>query len=194
MTCELTEVALGHRLVLMYDLIDLNSRNKVDIPVSIESKMDQLESALLFWKNNFSEISTPSAKFLAYTLDNMYDEENLSQTVLKGDDIQRVNALAELCAQYGFSLSLAKLELRVRHESHEGMAEEFLELQHVVKLDGNIMSDVIPWSASQIVQPNLSKIFDPESVSDFVSNGRALNQVHHKFVSHNHARSHTAFS
>lgn len=48
MTCELTEVALGNRLVLMYDLIDLDSRDKVDMPVSLESKMDRLESAFLF--------------------------------------------------------------------------------------------------------------------------------------------------
>ena len=88
----------------MYDLIDLDSREKAGIPVPLESRMENLESAFLFWKNNYSELDISSAKFLAYTLDNMYDGQSLSHTVLKGDDIQRVNVLAELSPKYGFSL------------------------------------------------------------------------------------------
>ncbi|OAF58947.1 hypothetical protein VC83_06074 [Pseudogymnoascus destructans] len=171
MTCELTEVALGHRLVLMYEQIDLDSRDKVNIPVSLENKMDLLESVFLFWKNSYAELITSSAKFLACTLDNMYDGHSLSHTVLEGDDNQRVNVLSELCSKHGFSLCLAKLALRVIRESHEGPAEEFLELQDLVKLDGTIVLDMVPWSASQVVQTNLSDVFNTENTSSYISNG-----------------------
>lgn len=79
MMCELTEETLGHRFILLYDLIDLNSRNKVHIPVSLESRMYKLESAFLFWKNNYPKLDTSSAKCLACTLDNMYDGHGLSR-------------------------------------------------------------------------------------------------------------------
>ncbi|KFY40855.1 hypothetical protein V495_05219 [Pseudogymnoascus sp. VKM F-4514 (FW-929)] len=165
LTCELTEVALGHRLVLLYDLIDLNSRDKVDIPVSLEHRTDRLEAALLFWKNSYSELSTTSGKVLVYTLDHIYGEQNLSHAVLEGDDIQRVNVLSELCPKHGFSLYLAILELHVRQEIHTGPTDEFLELHHVVKLDGTTVLDMAPCSASQIVQSNLSDASGTENVS-----------------------------
>ncbi|OBT63118.1 hypothetical protein VE03_07464 [Pseudogymnoascus sp. 23342-1-I1] len=179
MTFELTEVTSGHRLVLTYDLIDLRARDKVDIPVPLESKMEKLESAFQFWKNSYSEQNASSARFLAYTLDNMYDGQSLSHTVLKGDDARRVNVLAELSPKYGFTLCLAKLELQVRRESHKCPSEGILELQGVVQLDGTIMLDVVPWSASQMVQTYLST----ENASSFISNGegRAV-KVRHQFA------------
>ncbi|KFY11473.1 hypothetical protein V492_04441 [Pseudogymnoascus sp. VKM F-4246] len=183
MLCELTEVTSGHRLVLQYDLIDLDSRDKVVVPISLESKKDDVESALMFWKNNYSEQSTPSAKFLAYTLDNMYDEQSLSHTVLEGDDAQRVNVLTGLCKKCRLHPFLAKLELRVGRENHEGPTKELLELQHVVHLNGRKFCDAAPWGASQIVQPNLSDVFKSENVSGFIGNGdTCVDQVYYRFV------------
>ena len=184
MTCELTEVALGHRLVLMYDLIDLDSRDKADIPVSLESKMDQLESAFLFWKNSYSELNSPSAKFLAYMLDNTYGEQKMSQSALEGDDIQRVNDLAGMCSKHGFCLYLAEVIMRLRPESHEGPTEKTLELQKVVRLSGTRLLARAPWTASQIVQPDLSNVFDTEDVSRFIGNCTGgIVQVDIRFVS-----------
>ncbi|KFX96862.1 hypothetical protein V490_03093 [Pseudogymnoascus sp. VKM F-3557] len=183
LTCELTEVTLGYRLVLMYDLIDLKSRDKVDIPVSLEIKLGRLESALQFWKNNYSKLSSLSAKFLAYTLDNMYDEQRLSYGVLQEDDIQRVDALAQLCPKYGLYLYLAGLELRVRGGNYEGPTEEFLELRHVVNLDSTLVLGVAPCSASQIVQTNLSGVFNIENISDTTSDRESgVFQVYRRFV------------
>lgn len=186
LTCELTEVTLGHRLVLMYDLIDLNSRDKVDIPVSPEIKLGRLESALQFWKNYYSEPSTLSGKFLTYTLDNMYDEQRLSYDVLQEDDIRRVDALGQLCPKYGLYLYLAGLELRVKGGNYEGPTEELLELQHVVNLDGTLVLGVAPCSASQIVQTNLSGVFNIENISDTTSDrGSGVFQVYRRFISYN---------
>jgi hypothetical protein len=168
----------------MYDLIDLNSRDKVDVPVSLEHRTDRLEAALLFWKNSYSELSTTSGKVLVYTLDHIYGEQNLSHAILEGDDIQRVNVLSELCPKHGFSVYLAILELHVRQEIHTGSTNEFLELHHVMKLDGTTVLDMAPCSASQIVQSNLSDAFDTENVSRiFSEGGGGVVQVCHRVVS-----------
>jgi hypothetical protein len=85
LTSELTEISQGNRLVLMYDLIKIDSdgsENVPDAPISFWQKMDQLESAFQFWKSNFSEQASSCPKFLAYALDNMYDEHKLSRVIL----------------------------------------------------------------------------------------------------------------
>lgn len=183
---------MGHRFILLYDLIDLNSRNKVHIPVSLETKIDKLESAFLFWKNNYSKLGTSSASFFAWTLDNMYDGHGLSRAVLRGDDVQRVNALAELNPKHGFSLFLAKLGLRVRRESHEGPTEEFLELKGVVNLDGTSVLDMVPWSSSQVIQSNLINVFNTGNTSSITTNGGVgILHVDYRFVSYFSFDTHT---
>ncbi|OBT71766.1 hypothetical protein VF21_09404 [Pseudogymnoascus sp. 05NY08] len=183
---ELTEISQGNRLVLMYDLIKIDSdgsENVLDAPTSFWQKMDQLESAFQFWKSNFSEQASSCPKFLAYALDNMYDEHKLSRVILQGDDYQRVNGLLQLCKRHGFIICLAKLQLRVGRE-RGGQIREHLEVQRVVQLDGTKVFDVAPLDASDIVQDNtFSEALNNGHVSGFIGSDRAnIDQVYHRFA------------
>ncbi|OBT86627.1 hypothetical protein VE02_04455 [Pseudogymnoascus sp. 03VT05] len=179
---ELTEVTLGNRLVLTYNLIDISHENVPDVPTSFWQKMDLLESAFLFWKSSYTKQASCCPKFLAYTLDNMYDEHSLSCVALQGDDYQRVNALLQLCKRHRLILYLAKLRLQVERET-SGQVEELLELQHVVQLDGTKVFDVAPFSASDIVQNTFSDSLDSREVSGSIgNNGANGNQVYHRFA------------
>lgn len=86
------------------------------------------------------------------------------------DDVQRVNALSKLSPKHGFSLFLAKLGLRVRRESHEEPTGEFFEIKGVVNLDATTVLDKVSWSSSQVVQSNLSNVFNTANTSSITSN------------------------
>lgn len=181
------EVCQGNRLVLMYDLIKIdssNSENVLDAPTSFWQKMDRLGSAFRFWKSNFTEQDSPCPKFLVYTLENMYDEQNLSRTILQGDDYKRVNGLLQLCKNHGFILYLAKLQLRVGTD-RGGQIGEHLELHHVVQLDGAKVFDMAPLRVSDVIQDNISSdSLNREEVASFIrNNGADIDQVYHRFVS-----------
>jgi hypothetical protein len=160
------------------------SENVPDAPTSFWQKMDQLESAFQFWKSNYSEQASSCPKFLAYTLDNMYDEHKLSRVILQGDDYQRVNGLLQLCKRHGFIIYLAKLRLRVGRE-RGGQIKELLEVQQVVQLDGTKVFELAPLDSSAIVQDNIfSDALNNRDNLGYIGSDRANNdQVHHRFVS-----------
>lgn len=172
----------------MYDLVKIDSdgfENVPDAPTSFWQKMDQLESTFRLWESKYTEQASSCPKFLAYTLDNTYDEHNLPRAILQGDDYQRVNGLLQMCKRHGFILYLAKIQLQAGIETG-GQIRELLKLQQVVQLDGTRVFDAAPLHKSNMLQDNIfSESLNSGDVSNSGSNRAKTDQVYHRFVSSN---------
>lgn len=172
---EITEVTSGHRLVLIYNLVNVGPEKPAKVPRAFKDKVEELKQALLFWKEKYKEDASKCPGVLAYIFGNRYPEQSLSYYRLKGDDRRRAECLVALCKAHGFTFYLATLRTQSAGESDDGNStpgsansnwvkedpdfhfitdetEDPLELRHIVERDGTKLSGRVPFSKLQIVQ------------------------------------------
>jgi hypothetical protein len=175
---EIALVTSGYRLVLTYNLINAHS-NPAKTPVEFDTKKNELENALTFWKDNYTKNASDCPKLLVYILEHLYTTFSLSYSRLKGGDALKGQCLAELCGKHGFEFFLAELEFEVEgtcadEDNDEGawkdmywrsvhneepethwiseIQNERLSLGHIVDLEGAKLLNTVPLNKSQIVQ------------------------------------------
>lgn len=174
--------------------------------------MSELRNALSFWKGSYNKNSSGCPTVVAYILDHLYTKQTLSLSGLKGYDRVRCECLFRLSENLGFLCFLAKIELQIYGECEDECGDEdwadlywrarnneepaihcitkidqeYLELQHIVELDGTKLVDRVPFQESQIVQEETFLDCDPDE-EDFSgptgNEGVSATHFYHRCVS-----------
>lgn len=163
----------GYRFVLTYNLIYSNDRRPPPL-ASFDVKKKELEDILEVWKKDFKQETPHCPEMLVYILEYLYTQPSLSYVGLKGCDAVVGQCLAELGKEHGFIVYLAGLEKgetgecedvdaretywRLRDNTepriHQILStrKEWLELKHIVNLEGTELFNRVSLSESQIIQ------------------------------------------
>lgn len=151
-------VSAGRRLVLTYNLV--HSTLGPDILAASSNKsMAKLDLLLSYWKENVEE-EHPA---LAYLLKDKVDDDKLSYSGLKGQDLQVVKYLRHVAEKYGFSIYLASLKRSIKldeeyeddrfgYERDLDQSEAESMLERVVDLDGTDLAKGMHFEDEMLIQ------------------------------------------
>jgi hypothetical protein len=145
---ELRPVTRGHRLALVYNLVQHGTSTPQKAAESegvckLTDALSRYNSALP--EDSRSELELQLPRYLIYRLDHHYTDEGIGLASLKGDDYARVNRLYGAAVPIGFRLYLAKLtkELIPGGDRDDEVLDRSQRFDAVYDLDGMKM-DVKP--------------------------------------------------
>ena len=108
-THEVKPITSGHRLVLVYNLIQLSVGHTQSADV-LAMKKKELSSILSSWSRGVARDNSEAPEFLLYQLDHQYTDASLRFQSLKGLDKVKAEYLREICPQVGVGFYLASME------------------------------------------------------------------------------------
>jgi hypothetical protein len=170
---EVKPITSGHRVVLTYNLINIDQSLQSPTAAAIGDRDSQLRDALKLWgeagvrnEDNGKEVG-----FLCHCLEHEYTESSLSLSRLAGADLSVVTRAVHAAQQTGFIVYLATFQ-----RTHVGGCDEDDEygaeiiedidddwyLQKIVTLDGTKVAEDILISKWEMLDPEVFENRGPD--------------------------------
>ncbi|PVH81356.1 hypothetical protein DL98DRAFT_416927, partial [Cadophora sp. DSE1049] len=181
---EIKPILTGRRLVLRYNLIHaMDNSTILAEKAKDDAQIAQLRNLFSSWKNNFHNEQYP--KTLGYVLDHCYPDF-YSRYCLTGRDYHVGSHLRDACEEYGLSLYIAELEIKISgncgdddeivalengegtdtgHVGFHTFADELdrqTVLRKVYGLDGTQIDRWLDFDEKSLVQQNAFAGLDPD--------------------------------
>ena len=181
-THEVKPIISGHRLVLVYNLIQYSTGPTLSATVLAREKKE-LSSILSSWTRGATKENPKAPIFLTYQLDHRYTDASLQFQSLKGVDKVKAEYLREICPQVGVGFHLVSMERTeygpceddyhehgyghgydeseedeeendISGAAHtlEGILQESIQLKRMIDLDGSVIARDISIEEEDIVQ------------------------------------------
>jgi hypothetical protein len=171
---EVKPITSGHRVVLTYNLINIDQSIQLPAASTIGDRDGQLLDALKLWSEAgvWNDTNSKEVDFLCHCLQHQYTQSSLSLSRLAGADLSVVTKAVRAAQQTDFVVYLATFE-RTRsggcndgygYGSHEIIEEtdDDWKLQKIVALDGTAVAKDVLVSKWEMLDPEVFDDRDPD--------------------------------
>ena len=133
---EVKPVASGHRLVLIYNLIDTSPRTAVYSVDDLLKSDAELQRVLSNWNSKGIQGPDGDLDHLCYSLRHQYTSASLRMSSMKGLDKKKVRQVAKIAKATDFTVYLGTLEQSGNNDPDDDDEDE-CQVETVVDLEGN---------------------------------------------------------